>query len=391
MKKNWINLLLIAVLAGMLTACAHLNHDSQAVDLPNTNAVLHAIQGVKEHYAPDSHLAIFNVGVQQEGRGLVLTGMVDRAEARVATLKAVEHTGILVTDQITLLPAEELEDEVWGIASLSVANGREKPEHSAEMGMQVLLGHAVKVWNRAGRWFLVQAPDGYFAWLEKGTFVPCNKEQVHAWTNAPLLIVTAYEDLLLERPQAGAQPVSDVVMGGLVKRIGEEGDWFNVELPDGRTGFLAKKSTEDYTTWKQSRHATPENIERTGRLFIGRPYLWGGNSPKGMDCSGFTKLTFLLNGIDLNRNASEQALQGVEVPIDPDLSQLKKGDLLFFGAHRRGDKPEKVSHVAIYLGDKLFIQSSERVRISSLDPNSPLADHHFLRTLLHVRRVLAGT
>ncbi|MDB6111062.1 MAG: Dipeptidyl-peptidase 6 [Pedosphaera sp.] len=390
MKRNWFALLVIVALAGMLPACTHLNSGTRSSDAPQSGTVLRAIQGVKDQSAPDSHVVIFTVGVQQEGRNLVLTGAVDRAEVKAEILKAVERTGLKAADRITLPPAEELEDEVWGIASLSVANGREKPEHSAEMGTQILLGQVVKVWNRAGRWFLVQSADGYLAWLEKGTFVPCTKEQVQVWNNASLLFVTVYEDLILERPEAGAQPVSDVVMGDLVKKNSEAGNWFAVELPDGRTGFLPKPSAENYVAWKQARRATPENIERTARMFLGRPYLWGGNSPKGMDCSGFTKLTFLLNGIDLDRNASEQARQGMEVPLDPDLRELKKGDLLFFGARSRGDKPEKVSHVAIYLGEKLFIQSSERVRVNSLDPNSPIADHHFIQTLLHARRVLPG-
>lgn len=106
-----------------------------------------------------------------------------------------------------------------------------------------------------------------------------------------------------------------------------------------------------------------------------------------MDCSGFTKLVFFLNGIELNRNASQQALQGRDVPLDADLSYLRKGDLLFFGGDRRG-RSERVSHVAIYLGGKSFIQSSEMVRISSLDPQSPIRDELRIRTLLHARRIL---
>ena len=97
---------------------------------------------------------------------------------------------------------------------------------------------------------------------------------------------------------------------------------------------------------------------------------------------------FFLNGIELNRNASEQALQGVLVALDRNLSQLKKGDLLFFGwnGERRGGR--WVTHVAIYLGDQRFIQSSQRVKISSLDPASPDYDGFHARSLLFARRIL---
>jgi cell wall-associated NlpC family hydrolase len=205
-----------------------------------------------------------------------------------------------------------------------------------------------------------------------------------------LLIVSVFEDRILEEPKLDSQAVSDVVMGDLVTKTGGEGEWDKVQLPDGRTGFLAKKSTENYSAWKNSRRPTPEEIERTGRLFLGRPYLWGGNSPKGLDCSGFAKLVFFLNGITLNRNASQQARQGVEVPTEGDFSHLKKGDLLFFGRTARRSEPEWITHVGIYLGEKLFIQSSERVRISSLDPKSPIYDAYHGRTLLFARRVLDG-
>jgi gamma-D-glutamyl-L-lysine dipeptidyl-peptidase len=392
MKSTWFAALPVLALALMLCACAHLDSDASRPDAGKSGAVGSAIQSVKEKYAPDSHLAIFSVGLQHLGRELVLTGDVDRAEARIEVVQAVERTGAKVTDRINLLPAEKLGNELWGLACVSVANARELPEHKAEMGTQVLMGETVRVWKRSTNaifpWFLVQAPDGYVAWLEGGTFAPCTREQVEAWHRGPLLIVTVFEDCILEQPQADAQPVCDVVMCDRVKRTGEDGDWYKVELPDGRAGFLPKKAAADFNIWKQSRRATAENIERTARSFLGRPYLWGGNSTKGFDCSGFTQQVFFINGIDLAHHAASQARQGVAVPLDEDLSQLRKGDLLFFGRRAQGGRPERVTHVGIYLGDKLFIQSSQRVRISSLDPKSPVREEYRIRSLLAARRVL---
>jgi hypothetical protein len=378
----------------MLCACAHLDGDSSKVSGTRAAPVVRALQDVKEKYAPNSRLAIFNVGAQRQGGELVLTGEVDRAEAKIEAVRAVERTGARVADRITVLPEERLGDQVWGISCLSVASGREQPEHKAEMGTQVLMGEVVRVWKRSTNavftWYLTQSSDGYLSWLQKGTFVRCTREQVDAWNRGPLLIVTAFEECIRERPEADAQPVSDMVLCDLVRKTGEDGDWYKVELPDERAGFLPKKAAQDYGTWKQARQATAENVERTARKFIGRPYFWGGNSPKGLDCSGFTKTVFFLNGIDLMRDSSQQARQGVEVPLDRDLSQLKKGDLLFFGRSARRGRPDRVVHVGIYLGNKLFIHSSERVHISSLDPQSPLRDENRIRTLLRARRVLPG-
>lgn len=287
-------------------------------------------------------------------------------------------------------PTEELGDRVWGIACLSVASARKLPDHRAELDTQIWMGSVVRVFksNTNHLWYFVQTTEGYAAWLEKGSFVRCPTEQVEAWTNSSLLLVTAFEDTILRQPQADAEPVSDVVVADRVKKVSTQGDWVQVELPDGRTGYLLAKSVQNYREWKSHRQPTAENIERTGRRLMGRPYLWGGASPKGLDCSGFTKLVFFLNGIELPHNAGLQSQQGTPVPLEDGLAQLKKGDLLFFGRAARGDQPERVLHVGIYLGDKLFLHASERVQINSLDPDSPLSDDHRIRTLLRARRVL---
>jgi cell wall-associated NlpC family hydrolase len=285
-------------------------------------------------------------------------------------------------------PVKDLGADAWGLGCVSLANAREQPSHKAEMATQVFLGSVVRLRQQAGRWFRVETDDGYQAWMETESFFPCDKAAVERWEASPLLIVTAFEDCVREQPRSDAPPVSDVVLGGRVKKTGEAGDWYGVELPDHRAGFLPKSAATDYAAWKQSRRATPENIERTARQLLGRPYLWGANSPRGLDCSGLTKLVFFLNGIALPRNASQQARAGAAVPLDQDLSRLRTGDLVFFGHRARGNRPERVTHVGIYLGDKLFIHASQRVRINSLDPASPLCDAERARRLLKARRVL---
>jgi cell wall-associated NlpC family hydrolase len=276
----------------------------------------------------------------------------------------------------------------WGIATVSLVNLREKPGNVSEMGTQAFMGNVLRVWKAQTNWFLVQTADRYLGWTEGGSFVACTREEADAWQAAPLLIVTALEERILEEPAADAPQLSDVVQCDLVKLLAAQGDWFKVALPDGRTGYLPKSATADFAQWKERRHPTPENIERTAKSLMGRPYFWGCNSVRGMDCSGFTKLVFFLNGIELNRDASQQCLQGDEVPLDGDLKNLKKGDLLFFGHAGSSTGAEKITHVGIYLEDKRFIQASIMVQISSLDPASPISDQRRIRSLLHARRVL---
>ncbi len=391
LKTNLVLGAWLAALAAIACGCSHLA-STDASPRAQRPALPPALEEVRQKYAPDPRQAIFTVGLQRRGHELVLTGDVDRAEAKIDALQAMQRSGARVVDHIRVLPEERLGNEVWGIGCLSVASGRLQPEHKAEMGTQVLMGEIVRVWKRSTNatfaWYWTQSASGYLAWHQKGTFVRCTREQADAWTASPLLIVTAMEDCILERPEPDAQPVSDVVLCDLVRKTGEDGEWYKVELPDQRTGFLPKKAAQDYAAWKQSRRPTADNIERSARRFIGRPYLWGARSPKGVDCSGFTGLVFYLNGIDLLRDSSQQVKQGVEVPLDAEFSQLRKGDLLVFGRRSRRSGGERIVHTGIYLGDKRFIHSSESVHISSLDPASPLRDENRIRTLLHARRVL---
>ncbi|MCX6136508.1 MAG: NlpC/P60 family protein [Ignavibacteriales bacterium] len=108
----------------------------------------------------------------------------------------------------------------------------------------------------------------------------------------------------------------------------------------------------------------------------------------GVDCSGFTKTVYNLNNIVLNRDASQQANQGVLVEPGKNFENLKTGDLLFFGTKGEGTHAEKVTHTAMSLGGGTFIQSSGRVKISSLVPKSPLFDEFRSRTFIRAKRIL---
>jgi hypothetical protein len=379
---------LAAVAAGCWIALAAGCAAPNTMKNANFQAALDALEGVHKQFAPDSHLAIFEVKARQDGNSVILQGEVDNPPAKQAALAAVQAAGFRVSDRIAVLPGEDVGGRAWGIATLSLVNLYEKPGNTSEMGTQAFMGNILRVWKTQTNWFLVQGDDRYLGWTEGGAFTACTREEAEAWQSAPLLIVTALEERILQQPSADAPPVSDVILCDLVKRVGTDGEWFKVELPDGRSGYLPQSAAADYAQWRAGRRPTPDNIERTARGFMGRPYFWGCNSARGMDCSGFAKLVYYLNGIELSRNASEQCRQGVEVPLDDGLKNLKKGDLLFFGRPDRRTGVEKITHVGIYLQDNLYIQSAVLVHVSSLDPASTLADRRRIRSLLHARRVL---
>ena len=283
---------------------------------------------------------------------------------------------------------EDVPQPAWGIATVSVACARENPGHKSELGTQVLLGHSVRVWKKSGSWYEVETHDGYRAWLELGTFELFSAEAVNRWQHANLAIVTALETVIRERPDGQSDVVSDAVIGCLLERISQEGTSCKVRLPDGRQGYLPASVLEDYADWKKSRRPTTDAIEATARQFLGRPYMWGGNSPKALDCSGFTQQVFFLNGIDLPRNASQQAGCGAPVTLTPDLSHLCKGDLLFFGRPASSRGPARVTHTGIYLGNGNFIHSYDRVHISRLGEPQAGPENQRRRLPIAARRVL---
>ena len=277
----------------------------------------------------------------------------------------------------------------WGLIRVSVANLRLEPNHRAEMGTQTLMGTVIRILRKSATWHYAQTPDGYRSWIEAGHFIPCDRAMADAWEASNQIFVTAWLDRIWEQPDAKALPVSDVVAGSLVKKIGASGHFYNVELPDRRVGFLAKQSGMDYVEWKRKACPSPDNIEQTARHLVGVPYMWGGTSPKALDCSGFTKTVFLLNGLQLNRDARHQAHQGKELDPGRNFENLRKGDLLFFGRKATPRAPEQITHVAIYLEDRKYIHAASMVKFNSLDSASPLFDEKRLKTFVRVRRILS--
>jgi hypothetical protein len=180
--------------------------------------------------------------------------------------------------------------------------------------------------------------------------------------------------------------VSDVVAGCILKKGKESNGYFQVFLPDGRQGFINRKKLSGFQDWRNTINCSEESITGCSLKFLGLPYLWGGTSTKAVDCSGFVHSVYLMNGIILSRDASLQAKHGFPVNLSSDFDELKKGDLLFFGTK---DKSKlHVTHVAIYLGNKEYINSSGRVMINSLDSTKTNYSGSRESSLLAARRII---
>lgn len=248
-----------------------------------------------------------------------------------------------------------------GVIDLSVANLREIPDYTGEMGTQALMGTTVDIIGESSYWLQVKTPDGYRAWVNAmavSRFYDSGAEK--AWNKEKKMVCTARNSVICSQPDRNSQSVSDLVRGDVLIRdhgTSRHG-MIPVSTPGGRHGWVSKKDLANQGDWDRSRRCTAANVVSEALRYVGVPYLWGGNSPKGFDCSGLTSYAAAINGRTLPRNASQQAALGNPV----DFADLEPGDLLFFGNHDTG----KVSHVGIYIGDGHMVHASQLVRINSV-------------------------
>nr|WP_305121185.1 C40 family peptidase [Pedobacter xinjiangensis] len=298
----------------------------------------------------------------------------------------------------SLLPSNALQGKVYGVATLSVCNSRFEPDHTAEMATQVLLGTPVEILKKERGYYLVRTPDNYISWTDDAGIEAMTSEEFTEWQSADRVVYTSQYGHAFSKPSGNSSPVSDVVAGNILKVLGRKKKYYRVSYPDQRIAYIPVKDAAKYNNWVSRPNPQAFNILNTATSLIGIPYLWGGTSVKGFDCSGFTKTCYYLNGIILARDASQQVLSGEQVDIfESDtvnltkaLKNLKAGDLLFFAAGKhKVDKP-RVTHTAIYMGEGKFIQAAGLVRINSLVSGDPDYDEFQTRTLVNAKRILTS-
>ena len=219
-----------------------------------------------------------------------------------------------------------------GVCNLSWIPLRAEPKSASEMVSSLLFGETYTVFQTLEDWLEIQTDfDSYKGFISKDQFFAfTNSDQVFCIINQPFVF-----------PKSKDLP--PILAAGSIIR-GVEKLEINGQIVSVSQNQLSVKGNKD-------------SICETARLFVGIPYLWGGRSYAGIDCSGFVQVVHKIHGINLPRDSRPQAAFCKEI----DFQEITKGDLIFFGKTQ-----EKITHVGIYLGDNKIIHASGCVKIDTL-------------------------
>lgn len=364
----------------------------------NVNQLFNKINNeVRDTYAPDERDKTYEVALIDNKGKLTLVGSTTEKEAVDALLAKLSKAGIKAENKIDVLPSKKLNGKIYGIVCMSTASFNCGGSFSAESGTQALMGMPVRILEENNDdWYRCINMEGYTAWVITRSVKAMTEEEYKAYLAKPKVFVKTKYSTLYSEKNVNSLPVSDLVWGCILIDEGKQGSWRKVSVADGRTGYVPASDVVDLKAWIDSAVPTEKNIVETAKQFCGFPYVWGGTSIKGVDCSGLSKSAYFLNGYVLRRDASQQCKTGDSVDVSKfvagnytkeALSNLRPGDLVFFGRKAENGRRERVTHVAIYMGDGMIIHSSNIVRINSLIPGEK--DYYAgSRRMLKARRII---
>jgi hypothetical protein len=263
---------------------------------------------------------------------------------------------------------------MYGIVNIAIVSLRAEPTHRAELVTQMLFGEAYSIVEEAPGWLKVRTADcGYEGWMDRRLHNPLHEKDADDYLRADKYVVSDY---LLFIQTFDTRITFPIYIGSSFPRPKDGililgNSIFTVELPEEKplapvVGLSPKQA----------------KLMRFAAAYLQAPYLWGGRSPAGIDCSGFAQIAFKSIGIALPRDASQQVLCGSTVDF---VEESRPGDLAFF-ENENGD----ITHVGIVCGPRKIIHASAKVRIDTLDSTGIFCEEEksYSHTLRIIKRMI---
>lgn len=329
----------------------------------------------------DKREVVFNIDAVCKQGKLVLKG--ETSEAVLKNQLFDELKSIVFSDSVIVLPDASVGENKFGIVTVPVANMRATPSHSSELVTQAVLGTPVKILKNRDGWYYIQTPDKYISWVDAAEIFPADTFIFQEWKSSERIIFTGINGLIFKDTDLDS-PISDVTLGSILQKKESNNRWIKVCFPDGRTGFTPPKDWIDFSAFVNQKYPNPDEIVLRAKQLTGCSYLWGGTSAKAMDCSGFVKTVYFINGLILARDASLQATHGKEIT----LNETQSGDLLFFGRQATENLEAKITHVALSLGGTEFIHASGFIKQNSFNSASKIYSEYRKNSFIKALRII---
>lgn len=230
---------------------------------------------------------------------------------------------------------------MFGICNLAIVPVRAEASDRSEQVSQLLFGEHFKIIELTAKWAQIElAYDGYIGWIDSKQFQSISQENYLILNELPNVLNAD----LIEYITSPNNQLMPIALGASLSFLENEAINSSKFIFDGMKVCGIKPKSE---------------IIKTAFMYLNAPYLWGGKTPFGIDCSGFTQMVYKLNGYRLFRDASQQASQGVPLSF---IEESEPGDLAFFD-----NEEGNIIHVGIMMENNYIIHASGKVRIDRLD------------------------
>jgi hypothetical protein len=230
---------------------------------------------------------------------------------------------------------------MFGICNLAIIPLRFEPSDKSEIVSQVLFGEHFEILEQAQQWSRIKLQyDSYEGWVDSKQYQILSEANFIQLSNDALILSAD----LIEYITGNNNMLLPIPLGSSLSFLNHnEINTTNFEFEGNKTNGIKDK----------------KHLISTAYLYLNAPYLWGGKTPFGIDCSGFTQMVYKLNGYKLLRDASQQAMQGEALSF---IEESEPGDLAFF------DNDEgNIIHVGIIMENNYIIHASGKVRIDRID------------------------